>query len=33
LGFEHIYNLDGGTSAWAKAGLPIAVNDLATAAA
>lgn len=23
LGFEHVYNLEGGTTAWAKAGLPI----------
>lgn len=23
LGFEHVYNLEGGTTAWGKAGLPI----------
>jgi phage shock protein E len=23
IGFEHVYNLEGGTTAWAKAGLPI----------
>lgn len=34
LGFERIYNLDGGTAAWAKAGLPITIeNALQTAAA
>ena len=28
LGFEHVYSLDGGTTAWAKAGLPITAEAL-----
>ncbi|MDX2090332.1 MAG: rhodanese-like domain-containing protein, partial [Kofleriaceae bacterium] len=32
LGFEHIYSLDGGTSAWAKAGFPITVEEIQSAA-
>jgi rhodanese-related sulfurtransferase len=32
LGYEHVYNLDGGTSAWAAAGLPIAIEATRAAA-
>jgi rhodanese-related sulfurtransferase len=32
LGYEKIYNLEGGTDAWARAGLPIAADQHAAAA-
>ncbi len=32
LGYAKIYNLDGGTDAWARAGLPIAAEHHAAAA-
>lgn len=32
LGYEKVYNLDGGTSAWTKAGLSLAVESVSVAA-
>ncbi len=32
FGYTEIYNLDGGTSAWSKAGLPLVVDALTIAA-
>ncbi len=32
LGYSTIYNLDGGTSAWSRSGLPVAVEAIASAA-
>lgn len=32
LGYDHVFNLDGGTQAWAKAGLAIATDAVRTAA-
>ena len=32
LGYEHVYNLEGGTAAWAAAGLPIAIEARRAAA-
>ncbi|MBL0216816.1 MAG: rhodanese-like domain-containing protein [Myxococcales bacterium] len=32
LGFASIYNLDGGSSAWAKAGRPLVLEAIASAA-
>lgn len=32
LGFATVYNLDGGTSAWAKAGMSIALEAISAAA-
>jgi rhodanese-related sulfurtransferase len=32
LGYTQVYNLDGGTSAWSKAGLPIVVEAVTIAA-
>ncbi len=31
FGYTHVYNLDGGTTAWAKAGLPIEATARAAA--
>lgn len=33
LGYEHVYNLEGGTSAWAAAGLPLSIEPPAPARA
>jgi len=32
LGFAQVYNLDGGTSAWARAGLPLVAESIQSAA-
>ncbi len=32
LGYAAIYSLDGGTSAWSRSGLPVAIEAIATAA-
>lgn len=29
LGYEHVYNVDGGTAAWARAGLPLVSERVA----
>lgn len=32
LGYEHVANLDGGTSAWSKAGFELAIDSISAAA-
>jgi len=32
MGYSQVYNLDGGTAAWSKAGLPLAVDAITIAA-
>jgi rhodanese-related sulfurtransferase len=33
LGYEHVYNIEGGLNAWTKAGLPLSAPDAARRAA